>query len=523
MEAAMEYESLSLKVKKMLDSLNNSGIDVTVYNKKYILLKEECNKNINSSNSLNASIQFMSKASNDLVYQKAISGLKKLQNELNNYDIYVIAYYYPESIDFNEKYSLEQIDDIVIKTIYLLKNIRSNELFSKKIIHKLYNFAYKVIKLELRYKSKSNLLDWVKSDDLAISYINEEITKDIDNIDSKLINAKIASLKAKGLDFNLLDLELISYLVIKNDDNLNNIKSKLYSLLIEINYAAKRLQNSNKLINKWEYLRDYYKVSFGDYAKVVAKTLASTSLIVSLIIGSIKISNIVSLNKPYTKNIVYSETDLVLTPSIDGYQEKVEDYNQVNVIEYGPWEKESEGYVRVINTYDVTDYNYSSLDSYYDMDLNGISSVQEVEETLYLSAEDMYDEVIREVEKITQNPNDLEKDFILFLFSLGFCLGLSAILYACVELFVVIAKDNISWGVIKEDIDNIKEAKENYVKYMEKLNKELQENKKLILSNNEYREKFINLYKKYTLFIQDKKLDKEYQKLVREKNKETSV
>ena len=529
MESTMEFEATYLKTKGMIDALSNIGIDVSMYSEELKRIKKECHNSIKSNYSLNTSVQMMRRANNDLVYQKAASKLRKLQNELHVYDIYLKAYYYPKSFDFKQEYSLEQIEGIALETISLLKDVRSNSIliYDKGIIDELYKFAYKVIKLELSYKRKSTLLDWARSDVVASSYINEEIKKDIKLLDGSntLISAAIARLKTNGVDYNLLDEALINYLIIQNDDEfLREIKKELYSLLEKLKTIEEKISNMNKLEDEYKDYINCYKPIFVDYLKIVAKTLASVSVIVSLVIGSFKLSkNLSKVGDPYTKSIVYSKQDEALTPVIDGYRESVERYNQVNVIEYGTWQEVNNGYERVITTYDVTDYNYGALENYYDMDLSGVSGIQEVQVNSELNAEDLYDEVIREVERIIQNPDDLEEDTFFFWYIFIFCLFGSGMIYAMAELLIYFIKDKTFWEIIKDDIKELKKDKRKYIEYMGYLKTVLETKKDLILSNREYREKFINLYNKFAPFIQDKKLDQKINKLVREKNEEAGV
>ena len=53
---------------------------------------------------------------------------------------------------------------------------------------------------------------------------------------------------------------------------------------------------------------------------------------------------------------------------------------------------------------------------------------------------------------------------------------------------------------------------------LEKIKKLLEESKQLSRENNEFRDRFINLYQKYAPFLQDDELEQNYQRLVRKKS-----
>ena len=70
---------------------------------------------------------------------------------------------------------------------------------------------------------------------------------------------------------------------------------------------------------------------------------------------------------------------------------------------------------------------------------------------------------------------------------------------------------------IHQNISKNKKNRKALKNYLEKLEKLLKENKQLILENVEFRNRFVELYQKYAPFIQNRKIEEKYQKLVREK------
>lgn len=70
---------------------------------------------------------------------------------------------------------------------------------------------------------------------------------------------------------------------------------------------------------------------------------------------------------------------------------------------------------------------------------------------------------------------------------------------------------------LAKNLKKSKKSKKEYLETLKRIKKLLEANKKLIQENSEYRRKFINLYQTYMPYLSDVRLDKKYQRLVREK------
>lgn len=110
----------------------------------------------------------------------------------------------------------------------------------KKVVEKLYSFAYQIIKLELKFMGQSKVLNWAKNDSIAANFIDHEIEKDLENLsgeelDNPIIKNALSSSKAQGLNFSYLNEALILYVSIQNNDELlDNIRAELLKIIEEL-------------------------------------------------------------------------------------------------------------------------------------------------------------------------------------------------------------------------------------------------------------------------------------------------
>ena len=167
-----------------------------------------------------------------------------MQLELNGYGIYFSAFNYVDSVNLSRDFSKEELSIIAKNVIGLLDVINnSNTKYyesEKKVVEKLYSFAYQIIKLELKFMGQSKVLNWAKNDSIAANFIDHEIEKDLENLsgeelDNPIIKNALSSSKAQGLNFSYLNEALILYVSIQNNDELlDNIRAELLKIIEEL-------------------------------------------------------------------------------------------------------------------------------------------------------------------------------------------------------------------------------------------------------------------------------------------------
>ena len=539
-DKAIEFQSTLLKIKMMLNNLDGIGLDISPYEE--ILEKiEQSSKNIKMSGD---DTTLFSSDIAGMDYAKLTAKLQELESRLKEYEIYFKSSNYVDSITLAHNYTVQELSIIAKTVISLLNSINYSKTriykTEKNVVEKLYSFAYKIIKLELSRSGSSQVLDWCKNDTIATNFINHEIEKELNELSKEELNNPIlkeciAREKAKGLAFSYLDETIILNLTIQNNDELlKSIKEELESIAqmlkdneYSLNRNDKKLKGLNKDIKEEKVA--FKKTIVADSLKCVA----TLSLIAGMLFGAYKFSKFVTkVEYLDTKSEVFSTSQVVQTQAKEGYLPKIdssdaevvdENITTTKIIEYGPWEKAffSDVYSREVTTFDVSGINYSNLEDYLSLDLKALGyEAEETEETKEtLSLEDLYDELIREVERITQNLDDVEIKHDYFVIALIVSELASLLLLIITESFLEISRydsllDNLAIHLKLKDYKKDRKEIQKLLKISQKL---LEENKKTILENEILRTRFIEIYTKYAPFINDSRIDETYQKLTRKK------
>ena len=542
-DKAIEFNAEVLNSKKMIASLNSIGINTKIYEKELqrIIIDSEPHYSQKSLTD-NTGVQIMAKATTELEYIKAISSLRNLQNEMRKYSIYFSASNYIDSVDIDACFTEEQLTVIAENIIGLLKTINASDTKSyaseKRIVERLYHFAYLFIKIELRKQGTSKVLYWAKDDPCATSFINSEVQKDLDSLSDReksnpQIKKILASAKAQGLDFSYLNEALILCIAIQNDDIvLNKVREELLEIIKELKALVKSLEKES---NKVNILDDQVaslkqKLQKKSIVKDSIKMVASLSIIAGIVFGSYQVArHIIKTPRYMTTNDTYSISDNLQTPSISEYQSLIgeDDTPETYIIEYSPWERESflEEFTREVTTYDVSNVEYENLEDYLQLNLYdlGILGESETETKESLTPSDLYNDEIREVERIYQDVLDVKYEPANF--SIKTLLIFYVVWYLVDKYISKCLKTETITDYIKDFSKRNKkrkELKEAYLDQEHRLKEALDNFKTLLSKNDKARARFIELYQKYAPFLQDDNLEQNYQKLIREKRKENT-
>ena len=548
-DKAIEFQSELLKTNRMIKNLETIGVDSNIYQEQVEAIVKECQKETSiksSTSSFSSGIQVMERATAELVYTNAISNLQKLQLELNGYGIYFSAFNYVDSVNLSRDFSKEELSIIAKNVIGLLDVINnSNTKYyesEKKVVEKLYSFAYQIIKLELKFMGQSKVLNWAKNDSIAANFIDHEIEKDLENLseeelDNPIIKNALSSSKAQGLNFSYLNEALILYVSIQNNDELlDNIRAELLKIIEELQNHERILKNNNATTARYEEkIKKTKKENRKEMVKFSLNLVADLSVICGVLFGAYKVGKEVSRTEKFmTNNGVYSQSDVIQTPRIDSYEVIIDSdapienntIKKTYVIEYEPWDKSilSSEFSRDITTYDVSGIAYDELEDYLSLNLEelGIDGVTTEEQKESLNPDDLYDSAIIEVEQIIQNleNEEITYDDIFFTVLLSEIVGILLLIFVHLVLETVAYYDFLEDCLLeipykfKENFQSKKECQ----KMLEKIKKLLEESKQLSRENNEFRDRFISLYQKYAPFLQDDELEQNYQRLVRKKS-----
>ena len=207
------------------------------------------------------------------------------------------------------------------------------------------------------------------------------------------------------------------------------------------------------------------------------------------------------------------------------YEEKIPYGEKILVITYDPWEKIGNAYEREITTFDASNIDYDTLESYTLLSLSNLDKNITRETKDYLSARDLYKEEIIEVIRKIQNPNTVitEEDKVLYytawtiiLFSL-----LLAYFIAKFSLLMAGINDGLVSILVKDLLNNLRIRRDNS-RIIADMHKDIMNTTEKIIENNndidDIRVSFATIYNKYRYLLKDTELLEKYDNLVRRKN-----
>lgn len=384
-DQAIEYKSLLNKVDIMINNVDTLGMDTTRY-------KETLKKIINEveSSTKVSKTKWGNNASMVLIcdYGLGIKKLRALELELSQYEVYFKAInsceYLLMKIDrINSVDSKEEVKSYANEIIESLKSIKFSSTIhysdEKKIVEKIYDVAYRIIKLEIMTMGSSQVYEYIKKYDVDTYFLDNCIRKEIEAINlkdekNKKIKEKTYELSRNGLDANYFDIELIKLLICNsNDIDLKeNIIKELNSLKKELNDIARTynkalLECSNCLSKEKRTLID-----LEIWRKRILIRVTSTVVSLGVIVGGL--FGINYLVKKTSTNQVYPKTTTTYSDEYgkdvsEGYSLVESDEQDKTYIKvYRELIDEIGADFRDIYTYDVSDVYLDNIENYLNLD-----------------------------------------------------------------------------------------------------------------------------------------------------------
>ena len=175
-------------------------------------------------------------------YSEPYNLLVKLEKDLVEYQKFLIIHFKNMSLKDGLNKNLNYISKNIsvyrgeaLRLISSVEELRFESLEeAEKEIYSVYETVYEVIKLELIKFSHSTLLTKVKSNNSAVTYVNDLIRKDIEDnnlFDNSDINNQINELSKDGINYNYLDEKLILTILLNSDERvIDSINTKIESL-----------------------------------------------------------------------------------------------------------------------------------------------------------------------------------------------------------------------------------------------------------------------------------------------------
>ena len=519
-DLAIIYQSKLYKIKGKIDALNTVGIKGQKYLNQIEKIDREVNEQIDNYNQDITDKKIYLRDLN-IIYNNAIAKLEVLESELEKYNSYIAGYHYCEYLDSKingEHISEQELNEYVNKIIEFINAINDTDTRDykeeKEIVERIYLVAYQVMKLEFITLGKSQIFDIAKNNPVIEAFISNKISEDIrtlkeNNKITPLINQSISRIQSNGINYSYLDKILITSLALEDDNTIiNKIKSNLEELLTKMkdntsemeNLSREILSNENKIS---DYKAEIHENNNHNTKEIIKRTVAGL-VAGALLYGSYIGGRLTSKVEKY-KTTKETYSSLTGYSTEEEYEDKVsDDYKSTNLYVYEPYEKEqrSNYYHRNYTEYDISNIceDCHSLEDYLNLNLEHAASKSEKAENKKASdmtEEDFYDELIYEVVKKIQDPDDFSVEYNLgtwIVFSL-FLLIASGTFYTFAiysmyynGTFEEIRKGSYEKGKLRDNLIEIKNKLEAF--------------RRLSDNNKEVKEEFARIFENYKTLLE---------------------
>lgn len=513
-DLAIKYKDLHQVVELMISNVREIGFDVSEYEKKLQNITEMVNKNVKESYS-----KEFARANYEMDYLSGIAELNKLKVRLEKYEVYFKVLNSCEWLNIRiaeENITIQQLKEYVSEMAFNLKQIVKSDTIDydneKNIVEMVYLTAYNLIKLELMITGNSQLYEYIKKENVNISYFNiiikrEVLELDLNDENNKFLKQKLLEIRKNNINSNYFDLDLIKGLLIHNgndrlkhaiNDNLNALVNKINSNTNEINKLMEKTIND---INKKDNCNN--KIKQG--RKKIKDRILSMLLALIFIAGgtfcifkSVKKSN--TLDKYFKKTEIYStitnETTTETTEVFSSETPQEEAFVRV----YEPYENDN---VREYQYYDVSYLDFDSAYKYYEYGVDNYE-VTANDGVLKVDNDDHvkdYQDSYTEVVKVTYDYEGVSLDVDSFIKDLITVYSMHILfLFQFSELYKSITEPKynlIIIGGIREIYDetlSLLNNKEKHNNYREMVEINISKMMELISKSDELNNEFRRLY-----------------------------
>ncbi len=518
-DKAIEFNSEYEKLERVLNALREANMDVSSERKEAVALKAQIDHDV---------LNMIDPVEIESMYDEGIKKLSKINDSLKKYEVYYTAY--NSAGDIERKISDKEVNQTELKTyssvtISLLKKINSSDTRSfqseEKVVDKVYDVAYSIIKLELLTTGKSDVLAWVRTDSVAANLIDTRIFEDIATVPTdSSVYAEIRNMLANintdhdskkkdainsGLNYTALDEGLILFLALQDSQNIERIESSLFQTINELLESEKEERNQEVRNNEFQSgIADFTdKMRSNRIYKQIALALGLVGLLIGIKQGSDAIAKNIGHNEFRTRLDYYSSEEGEL-PEYPEYMKGIKNNSKTTLKAYGPWTQEGVfygDYERDVVTFDLSDIDLDNLEDFSEIDFSSLSpSSTEVETASELDPSMLYEQAIVEITRLIQDPND--KIFVPNESAKEVFLTVMAVVEAVLGtvgggLIVGVAikklKERFKNGSLrKSELAALKDGLKRY--------------EELTIKNEEFRKRFVESYQKYSRIIKNSDL-----------------
>jgi len=550
-DLAIKYKNLYQTAELMLDNIKSLGFDVSEYE----AILKSITANIHNNIKVNYTKGF-AKANYELDYSSGIAELNRLINQLDKYDVYfkILNSCKWLNIKINSQdITNEELKKYVSEMAYNLKQLVKSDTIDydneKHIVEMVYEIAYKLIKLELTMTGSSNLYEYIKREDINISYFNIIIKRELAELekeqkDATFLSERIFQICKNGINSNYFDIDLIKGLLIYNGNNSfktkinENIQALVDKIRVNDETIDRLAKEASSNIGDMKMLRYHVKEDWKKVFTRFVSFLAATSVILGTGFGIPRLTKKIATSDKYLKTTeVYStiNDDTTTDTTVVFRNSTPSDETMVRA-----WGKYQDEYHRAYSDYDVSYLDFDTAREYYEYGVdNGYDVVPETDvrynydfslsnNTDISHYKNRYVEVFR----TTYEYQGIDVDNSLYAIMTIITLMLYIVALAIIEDHQFFTKRNtIIIGKISELLKELKELisdKQKYEQNLDEFVKKVNQLEELINQDETLRKEFNRLYEanKYLLDNPEelsKKINEidhsEAKKLVRLKNK----
>lgn len=300
---------------------------------------------------------------------------------------FIVSTYTKELIPENR---IQYYVDYYTETLSKVKNMSNSDPLFKAILIIILN--------ELFYYDNSEVLDYIYTNEVLMSYLNEAIIASLepykyeDDLSEILKNIEVS-------DYGYINMDIFNYLIKNN----NVFKSKVNT---EANQIYTGVKVAEEALNELSTIKEKYY-----HVKRKINKEASALALTAILSTAIGLLGYVVVKRSHDKlaYVTSIETldesgELVLSNS---YLDKIDGGTATYVIEYTPWQRVNNGFIRDAKAYDVTYIGYDDLAKYLLLDFAALGIIPDnfTESKELLMPEDLYDTDITIVSRLNQENN----------------------------------------------------------------------------------------------------------------------
>lgn len=524
-DKAIEFDAICKRVENKIEVLKEATINVDSEQITFQKIKDVCEAQVSDfvapfeEDNVSPNISGI-----EDIYQNGIDELIKLEKGLERHDVYYESY--KDAVRLEEKTKRAKFGqdyvDCSEATIDLLKQINSSDTrpfpSEKRIVDKIYQTAYGIIKMEVLATGNSKVLDWVRTDDTAKSNIVHLIRKDLEALKKAgkggLVQELLGDISSFDVNSNSLNEELILFLALQDKKTRKKVDTALTEIMQELLSKKTSLDDMRGNIENVKQLLVAVKADI-KRSRIYKDIGIMLSLIAILLASKYGIDKAVPKigHKEYKTEVEYfTPTVGRNAPTFPEYMKKINGFESFTLTAYGPWVRQNVfygDYERSIVIYDLSQQNVGNVDDVMNLDFSKLSPSTDKETRSELDPSELYADAIVDIVRLRQDSSDehfvpneeaqvIVNVIATTLLCLFGCLGGGLTIRSVVRK----QKEKFSYKKTRVNLDGeLVDLLNNY--------------RKLCEQNEHFRTRFIHMYGKVSKYYNNSNLEKGYEEIKR--------